>query len=177
MDYLAPQDKLLDEIRIGSRARVLFGNRKLTGIVIGKSDSSSFPQSKLKKVNEILDIQPVFDKLLLELLLWTASYYQQPIGEVLNAALPKQLRQGKFITPYSKSVFKLSGSSIDKSSFSRAPKQLLLYELLKSHPNGLDANAISNKVSNWRPTINTLIKKNLVLKTQCSDAEGKKQTI
>ena len=168
-DYLTPQDRLQDGIHIGSRVRVRFGNRKLTGIIIGKAKTSALPQSKLKRVSEILDTQPVFDAPLLELLFWTANYYQQPIGEVLNAALPKKLRQGKFITPVSTTLYKISDARIENNTFNRAPKQQLLYELLKNYPDGLDSNSISKKISNWHPIANALIKKNILTKFKCTN--------
>ena len=166
-DYLTPQDRLQENIQIGSRVRVAFGSRKLTGIIIGKAKTSVLPQSKLKKVGEILDTQPVFDVPLLKLLFWTANYYQQPIGEVLNAALPKKLRQGKFITPVSTTLYKISDAMIENNTFDRAPKQQLLYKLLKNYPDGLDSNSISKKISNWHPIANALIKKNILTKFKC----------
>ena len=92
-EYRAPQGSAFDNIQVGVRVRVPFGKRILTGIVVERCPSSSLAPDKLKTVQEILDTEPVFDPVLKKLLFWVARYYQQPTGEVLNAALPKALRK------------------------------------------------------------------------------------
>ena len=164
-EYLAPQHQAPGDIKIGTRAHVTFGKRKLIGIIVGIAKHSTLSFSKLKTVTEILDTQPVFDLPLLDLLFWTANYYQQPLGEVLSAALPNVLRKGKYITAHSKTIYRVNyGAALD-NSLERAPKQRLIVELLNSHTNGLSANEISQHTSNWRPAIKALLDKNLVKKT------------
>ena len=165
-DYLPPSHQDLSQIEVGVRARVQFGKRKLTGIVVGKHHSSKLPKNKLKAVNEILDDQPVFEPSLIELLFWTASYYQQPLGEVLNTALPIVLRKGKYISLPSKTMYQVSESEITNSDLTRAPKQKRVVELLQSHSEGLSDNEIAQHIPNWKPTINALLKKDLVKKIQ-----------
>ncbi len=170
-EYLAPNNQIMDDIELGTRARVLFGKRKLTGIIVGKSSCSKLAPSKLKAVNEILDAQPVFDASLLELLFWAANYYQQPLGEVLSTALPSVLRKGKFITPSSRIIYKISNNEIPNSALAKAPKQRFIFELVQTHPDGLSANEIAKHIPNWRPAINALIDKNLVKKVRVHDAK------
>ena len=165
-DYLVPSNQDINEIEVGVRARVQFGKRKLTGIVVGKHHSSEVPKSKLKTVNEILDTLPVFEPSLIELLFWTANYYQQPLGEVLNTALPIVLRKGKYISPASKIIYQASESDISNCDLARAPKQKRIVELLQSRSEGFSGDEISQHISSWKPAINILIKKNLVKKTQ-----------
>ncbi|MEZ5477560.1 MAG: hypothetical protein R3E95_08780 [Thiolinea sp.] len=49
----------------------------------------------LKAVLKVLDTQPLFDAVTLQLLSWAASYYHHPPGEVVFAALPVALRNGQ----------------------------------------------------------------------------------
>ncbi len=170
-EYLAPNNQVVDDIELGTRARVLFGKRKLTGIIVGKTDSSKLPPSKLKTVSEILDAQPVFDSSLLELLFWAANYYQQPLGEVLSTALPSVLRKGKFIIPSSKTIYKISSNEIQNSALAKAPKQRFIFELVQTHPGGLSANEIAKHTPNWRPAMNALVDKNLVKKVRVHDSK------
>ena len=87
-DYLCKE-----KVVIGSRVKVPFGSKKVTGIVLSHKDKSSF--SKLKEVEEVIDHEALLSKEILEFLTWSANYYHHPIGEVLSNALPKNLRNGK----------------------------------------------------------------------------------
>ena len=87
-DYLCK-----DKVGIGSRVKVPFGNKKVTGIVLSHKDKSSF--TKLREVEEVIDHEVLLSKEILTFLSWSANYYHHPIGEVLSNAIPKNLRNGK----------------------------------------------------------------------------------
>ena len=87
-DYLCDQ-----QVEVGARVKAPFGTKKVIGIVLSHKDKSDF--NKLKNVIEVLDETPIFDKPIFDFLFWAAKYYHHPIGEVLLAALPKNLRLGK----------------------------------------------------------------------------------
>ena len=82
-----------DDVTIGARVRVPFIRKKIVGIVLAIKDKSDF--EKLKTVENVLDKQPILDKPILDFLFWSSNYYHHPIGEVISAALPKNLRLGK----------------------------------------------------------------------------------
>ena len=93
-----PLDKTFDyqsEVKIakGVRVKVPFGHKTVVGIVLNQKDKSDF--AKLKNIDEVLDDEPILEQEMLNFLLWSASYYHHPIGEVISAALPKNLRLGK----------------------------------------------------------------------------------
>ncbi|MDC3334737.1 primosomal protein N', partial [bacterium] len=87
-DYLCKET-----VGIGSRVKVPFGNKKVTGIVLSHKDKSSF--TKLREVEEVIDQEVLLSKEILTFLSWSANYYHHPIGEVLSNAIPKNLRNGK----------------------------------------------------------------------------------
>ena len=87
-DYLCKE-----KVGIGSRVKVPFGNKKVTGIVLSHKDKSSF--KKLREVEEVIDHEVLLSKEILAFLSWSANYYHHPIGEVLSNAIPKNLRNGK----------------------------------------------------------------------------------
>ena len=80
-------------VPVGARVKVPFGAKKVIGIVLSNKDKSEF--NKLKSVEEILDQAPILDKPILDFLFWASKYYHHPIGEVVLAAMPKNLRLGK----------------------------------------------------------------------------------
>ncbi|HSW94062.1 MAG TPA: primosomal protein N' [Gammaproteobacteria bacterium] len=94
-DYLPPADFPIDRLQKGMRIKVPFQRRELIGIFMGLTDQSDVPVHKLKEAIACLDDEPILTPDLLELCLWAADYYHSPIGEVIAAALPAWLRQGK----------------------------------------------------------------------------------
>ena len=104
-DYLCK-----DKVGIGSRVKVPFGNKKVTGIVLSHKDKSSF--TKLREVEEVIDHEVLLSNEILTFLSWSANYYHHPIGEVLSNAIPKNLRNGK------PAVIKKPGEVHDKVSSS-----------------------------------------------------------
>lgn len=98
-DYLPPRDPLggllSTPLEPGIRVRVPFGRRQLVGVLIGTSLESTVPAAKLRPAIEILDRRPIFDPVTFELLRWAADYYHHPLGEVMAAALPVNIREGQ----------------------------------------------------------------------------------
>lgn len=88
-------DYLINEIQVGTRVTVPFKNRKVTGYVLEKG--LPYPSDfQLKPIAEEVDPTPFFDKDLAMFFEWIAAYYIQPIGKVIECALPAGLN----ITPY-----------------------------------------------------------------------------
>ena len=94
-DYLAPEGINLDMIKPGVRLEVPFGKGKKTGFLIEISTHSDLSTDKLKPVLRILDDKSLLSAKELRLLQWASHYYHHPLGEVISAAFPTALRQGK----------------------------------------------------------------------------------
>ncbi len=92
-DYLPPDNTEQNALQIGVRVLVPFHRQKRIGIIIAVADQSDFPLEKLKQIESLLDPKPLLSKNHLALLLWTGNYYQSPLGEVFEAALPTRLRK------------------------------------------------------------------------------------
>lgn len=88
--YLIPED-MKEKIRIGQAILVPFGRQGLiNAFCVGFSDY--LPQEiKAKKINKILDENPLFSIEYLKLLEWVANYYCTDLVTVLNAAIPMKL--------------------------------------------------------------------------------------
>ena len=122
-DYLCKE-----KVVIGSRVKVPFGSKKVTGIVLSHKDKSSF--SKLKEVEEVIDHEALLSKEILEFLTWSANYYHHPIGEVLSNAIPKNLRNGKpaLLKKPSEAHVKVSSTDIQLTT----EQSFAITEVLKS---------------------------------------------
>ncbi len=92
-EYLAPEDCAL--LRAGIRLEVPFGRNSKIAFLIATSDESDYPIEKLKPITRIIDDAPLLAEIDLKLLHWVSNYYHHPIGEVMSAAFPVALRQGK----------------------------------------------------------------------------------
>jgi len=81
---------------VGARVEVNFANRRMVGIVWQETDVHEIEATickKLKPIIRLLDQSPIFDTTWRTLLQWLAEYYQHPIGEVCQTALPVALRK------------------------------------------------------------------------------------
>ncbi len=166
-DYLRPADVDDKTLHPGCRVRVPFGRRSQIGVVLGNSDHTEVAAHKLKAVQSTFDVEPVLPNSLLKLLNWAASYYQYPIGEVVNTAMPVLLRQGKAASVKGQALWQIASSNIDPdTAFNRAPRQQQLYAVLQQHERGLTDDQLNQKFENWRAAINALVAKGLVTKTE-----------
>ncbi len=81
---------LINKIKIGCRAEVVFGkNKKYAGII--KSLSKKKPAYETKDILNIIDDEPIVYPQQLRLWKWISEYYMCSEGEVMAAALPTHL--------------------------------------------------------------------------------------
>ncbi|OYW89711.1 MAG: primosomal protein N', partial [Alishewanella sp. 32-51-5] len=117
-DYLLPASM---QVQIGCRVRVPFGKRELIGIVWQLDVTPEVAAEQLKPVLAVIDQTAVLPKLLRQLLSFAADYYHHPLGEVLTAALPALLREGRELSAYQPTSYRLTaeGAAAKLSDFSR----------------------------------------------------------
>ena len=135
----------------GARVRVPFGRRRLVGVVLG-ADPPSVPAARLKAVEAVLDEVPLLPETLLALLETAARYYHHPVGEVVHAALPAALRQGRPAETPGEEVWQLTeaGRAADPAALGRAALQKRLWACLRDHPEGAGVAALRALSANWR---------------------------
>jgi primosomal protein N' (replication factor Y) len=148
----------------GERVRVPFGKRDLVGIVLGEVKQSELPLSRLKTVAQSLDTDSLLPAPLLNLLVWAADYYHHPLGEVIHAALPVRLRQGRPASISGVTVWGLTpeGKALDPATLKRAPAQKHLFEVLAAAPEGLDAEHLVQVSPRWTAAIKAMSAKGWV---------------
>lgn len=163
-DYLIPAT-LTQPLTKGCRVSVPFGRKQMVGIVVTVGCGSAVPESKLRAITNVIDVQPVVSEEVIKLLEWAAGYYHYPLGEVLFSALPKFLRQGEAAELKQENIWRLTelGRQTDKEEIVRARKQAaLLTYMQNSAYTELSANQLNEDWSNWRAPLKGLLEKKLV---------------
>ena len=152
-DYLGG-DRHVDRHWIGCRVRVPFGNRSLVGWVadIGPAESAD---GNLKAIADRLDPSPLLAGEALASLQWTARYYQAPLGEVIAAAVPAQLREGKPLPDLSVPAWRLTeAGAAGWEALRRNSQPRRLAEIL-AQGQCLEAE-LDRQLPRWRPAMRTL---------------------
>ncbi|MHA6258653.1 primosomal protein N' [Sporosarcina sp. CAU 1771] len=97
-DYVVPQS-MVSIIEAGIRVKVPFGPRKVLGYVTKLKNESELDIKKLKPIDELIDLEPVLSRELLELASWlsvqTLSYEIDALQVMLPAAM--RAKYEKFI--------------------------------------------------------------------------------
>jgi len=88
--HYAVPERLRGRAAVGARVLVPFGNRGVSGVVVGLGEEAdpSLAEDKIRPISDLVDNAPLVDRDLLDLCLWVARYYEAAPGEVLRAALP-----------------------------------------------------------------------------------------
>ncbi|HEY9504289.1 MAG TPA: primosomal protein N', partial [Pyrinomonadaceae bacterium] len=77
---------------LGARIVVSFGNKFLTGYIVGLKEETDLAPALLSKeireAKDIVDTVPVCNDEILAITQWVSEYYASPWGEVIKAALP-----------------------------------------------------------------------------------------
>ena len=90
LDYLnVPAENL----KVGERCLVPVGRRTCVGIVVGFSQTSSFPQDRLKKIIGRIDRLSPLSSNWLRFTKFASKYYLSPWGETAVPSLPKFFRR------------------------------------------------------------------------------------
>jgi primosomal protein N' (replication factor Y) (superfamily II helicase) len=124
--YRIPQ-KLNDVVRVGQRAIVQFGDRKIvTGLIFNLHEHPP-KDFQAKSILEILDDFPSVNEVQLKLFEWMAGYYMCTLGEVMNAALPAGLKLSSESMVQFHPAFSLEESTSDFSE-----KEVMLLKRLET---------------------------------------------
>ncbi len=86
--YHLPED-LRPRAAVGHRVLIPFGNRRVTGYILGPAPLPK--PATIKSVLDLLDDKPLFSEELIPFFRWIADYYLYPLGEVIRSALPSGL--------------------------------------------------------------------------------------
>ncbi len=149
----------------GTRVLVPFGRRQQVGLVMAHAADSDLERSRLKRVEAVLDDEPLLSDDALWLIRFTSDYYHHPVGEVAAAMLPVLLRKGNALYPVLEFIAPTNaGVNHDINALTkRAPRQAeLLLLLCHADGNGIDADSLTKLLPNWRRAAKPLFDKALI---------------
>jgi len=175
-DYLPPENAA-PLPQIGCRVQVPFGRRRQTGLVINTATTSELPRSDLRRAICSIDAEPLLDEDDLWLIRFVSDYYQHPIGEVVAAALPASLRQGKPLQAMiDAALLTAEGTTIDTQQVARrAPRQAALLRALSAESATTFA-SLDSSLPGWRQQRKALISKGwLRIEQRVDDASDQPQ--
>ena len=158
LDYLPPEGLRATDFPAGARVRVNLGRRNAVGVIVAHAAQSALAPERLRPIQELLDAEPLFDPVLLELLQWTASYYHHPPGEVFAAALPAALRAGQPSRAQENWLIltDTGRAAAAAGEPARAPRQRQLLALLAASSAGLAVAQLDATDTGWRPAARAL---------------------
>lgn len=162
-DYLPPEKHSESfTLQPGVRVKIPFGKSQRIAVIVEIAQHSSYEVSKLKRIDEILDKEPLFTVTLLKLFHWASQYYHGSLGEVLETALPTWLRKGKLL-PFFEEKSSQSQSLSKKSEIKNSKKKKsenVVEKTTKEIKKEISENAINTvNTINTTKTINTLLNK------------------
>lgn len=89
--YAIPND-LADNVKFGVRVEVKFGKNKLYAALVIEKIATPPKDYQPKDIISVIDEEPILLPIHLKLWHWIANYYCCTTGEVMNAALPANLK-------------------------------------------------------------------------------------
>jgi primosomal protein N' (replication factor Y) len=162
-DYLPPAGVDAHAIAPGTRLAVPFGRSQRVGVVVERLTESELPIDRLKTASALLDAQPLITRELLGSLEWVARYYQHPLGEVLDTALPAGLRRARELPREGEPALMLAPEQ-DVSSAKSGSASAQLLTLLARGP--LAFSALDAAMPKWRSAAANLRRRGLIATTQ-----------
>jgi primosomal protein N' (replication factor Y) len=149
----------------GKRFRLPFGSGNKIGLFLNQVDDPSVAREKTKPVLECLDETPVLSEHMMALARWLASYYLQPLGEVMFQCLPAHLRSGKIENPEQVKYWHIQTTDVDLHDTirRRSPKQFEMLLAIEQSSGGLNAAQLKKINSGWASLIKALELKQAIL--------------
>ena len=158
----------------GARLWVPFGRRRQVGVVLSHAATSELPDGKIRAAGETIDDAPLLSAADLKLIRFTSTYYHHPVGEVVAAALPALLRQGRAVHPTLEMVAITEvGEAADIEALAkRAPRQAELLEcLLDAGSAGGQAERLTEELPHWRRAAKALFEKGYITRFEARGAD------
>ena len=158
-----PLDRVFDyktdnpNTQIGQYVVVPFGARKMIGVVVGVSDSSTIESKKLKSIIR-LDSEVIFDEQSFKLFQFCSEYYHYPLGQTILSAVPSRLKKLNTKAMVKKYLYRLTPKAIQLGVDQLPPRQTILKRIVIAliDAKELDEASLRSISSTWKKSIETL---------------------
>jgi primosomal protein N' (replication factor Y) len=158
-----PLDRVFDyrtdkpNTQIGQYVVVPFGARKMIGVVVGISDTSSIESKKLKSIIR-LDPEVIFDEQSFKLFQFCSQYYHYPLGQTILSAVPSRLKKINTKAMTKKYLYRLTPKAIELGIDQLPPRQTTLKRVVMALIDAtlLDEASLRSISSSWKKSIETL---------------------
>ncbi|PAW75641.1 MAG: primosomal protein N' [Verrucomicrobia bacterium Tous-C9LFEB] len=129
-DYRIPEP-LQRDVVLGSKVRVPFGPREITGYVVELRAQSEI--EKLKDISAVIGQGAFVPPTIIELAQWISLYYCAPLGAALQTVLPQAVRGGQ--TRFKERLW-VEPLPVKEPDFGRAKSQKNAWEFLQENGGG-----------------------------------------
>jgi len=159
-DYWPPAGSVLARLRPGCRIAVPFGRGRRVGILIEVAGQPDIAAERIRPALALLDDEPLMTAELLDTLRWTARYYQHPLGEVLQTALPVGLRIARATPAGGERALVRTPAGESGRPPRPGSRSATLFALLADGP--LTASRLDAKLPDWRGAASQLKRRGLI---------------
>lgn len=170
LDYAIPDALAEQELPVvGARVWVPFRQKKVIGLVMALSETSELAGDKIKPIESVVDVSPVFSSEEMTFLQWASHYYHEPIGQVIQAALPKRLRAGESQKVAGVPAWALNeaGRLAESQLKPQATQQRLVWQFLQAQAQPVSAETFKQALSgNWRLPLKRFQEKGWVIESE-----------
>jgi primosomal protein N' (replication factor Y) len=158
-----PLDRVFDyktdnpDTQIGQYVVVPFGARKMIGVVVGISDTTSIESKKLKSIIR-LDPEVIFDKKSMKLFEFCSQYYHYPLGQTILSAVPSRLKKINTKAMTKKYVYRLTRKAMELGVDHFPPRQIILKRIVMALMDAslLDEINLRSISGAWKKSMQTL---------------------
>ena len=158
-----PLDRVFDyktdnpDTQIGQYVVVPFGARKMIGVVVGISDTTSIESKKLKSIIR-LDPEVIFDKKSMKLFEFCSQYYHYPLGQTILSAVPSRLKKINTKAMTKKYVYRLTRKAKELGVDHLSSRQIILKRIVMAliDAHVLDEISLRSISGAWKKSIETL---------------------
>lgn len=144
-----PSPRLIPPV-VGGRVWVPFRTKRVVGVVMALAEEGEVLETRMKYVDSVIDAEPIFSEHEMALLQWASHYYHEPIGNVMQTALPKRLRQGESIEVPGISAWALTPDGQTVKLAKNAKQQHALHDFLQQQSEPATAEKLNTYLSQWR---------------------------
>ncbi|WP_313346750.1 primosomal protein N' [Sedimentibacter sp.] len=128
-------DALTDDVEIGKRVKVNFGNNKhmIDALIVSIDCSCQIPEHKIKTIIDVLDDVPVVSEEMIKIIFWIRERYICKYSDALRLLIPAAIKYEHNITVRAKEINDITLNDREKELYNLIKDNPLELKILKKH--------------------------------------------